>query len=91
LSSDSIQTPLFGANYNYKDRMIKTFGGNVVVLGGYFGQILPIVRKWSRLDVVATTLNSSKIWSTWKVSRLWRKMRLTTIKTNNNDVEIEKI
>jgi len=25
--------------------MIKTFGGNVVVLGGYFGQILPIVRK----------------------------------------------
>ena len=39
----------------------RPFGGMTVVLGGDFRQILPVVRKGSRQDIVDASINSSKI------------------------------
>jgi ATP-dependent DNA helicase PIF1 len=38
------------------------FGGLVVVFGGNFQQILPVVPRGTRENVVAATLNRSSIW-----------------------------
>ena len=57
------------------------FGGKTVVLGGDFRQILPVVPKGSRQDIVNSTINSSYIWSSCKVLRLTNNMRLLSIKS----------
>ena len=46
-----------------------------VVLGGDFWQILPVVRKGSRHDIVDASINSSKIWAYFNVLRLTVNMR----------------
>lgn len=43
------------------------FGGNVVVFGGYFRQILPVVGKGGRHDIVSASINSSELWKYCKV------------------------
>lgn len=52
------------------------FGGKTIVFGGDFRQILPVVPKGSRADVVYSTINSSPLWSGCKVLRLTQNMRL---------------
>ncbi|XP_057723372.1 uncharacterized protein LOC130939271 [Arachis stenosperma] len=42
------------------------FGGKVVVLGGDFRQILPVIPMGSRQDIVQATINSSYLWSSCK-------------------------
>ncbi|XP_047949496.1 uncharacterized protein LOC125195385 [Salvia hispanica] len=42
--------------------MQKPFGGKTVVFGGDFRQILPVVPKGSRQDVVNVVINSSYLW-----------------------------
>ncbi|XP_031091157.1 uncharacterized protein LOC115996159 [Ipomoea triloba] len=44
----------------------KTFGGKTVVLGGDFRQILPVVPKGTRQDIVSATINSSYLWNICK-------------------------
>jgi ATP-dependent DNA helicase PIF1 len=39
----------------------RPFGGMTVVLGGDFRQILHVVRKGSRQDIIDASINSSKI------------------------------
>jgi len=56
----------------------KPFGGKVVVLGGDFRQILPVVKKGSRYEVVKSTINYSDLWKNCKVLKLNRNMRLST-------------
>ena len=56
----------------------KPFGGKVVVLGGDFRKILPVVKKGSRYDVVKSTINYSDLWKNCKVLKLNRNMRLST-------------
>jgi ATP-dependent DNA helicase PIF1 len=58
---------------NNKD---KPFGGKVVVLGGDFRQILSVIRKANREDIVSSAVNSSKVWDTCKVLKLTKNMRL---------------
>ncbi|KAL6492790.1 hypothetical protein OROGR_032549 [Orobanche gracilis] len=41
----------------------KPFGGLVVVLGGGFRQILPVVPKGTRHDIVNASISSSRLWS----------------------------
>ncbi|CAA0831597.1 PIF1 helicase, partial [Striga hermonthica] len=55
------------------------FGGKCVVLGGDFRQILPVVPKGSRSDIVNATINSSKLWRDCIVLRLTRNMRLRSL------------
>ncbi|XP_073120000.1 uncharacterized protein [Henckelia pumila] len=52
------------------------FGGKTIVFGGDFRQILPVIPKGSRQDIVHATINSSYLWRHCKVLRLTKNMRL---------------
>ncbi|XP_016192395.1 uncharacterized protein LOC107633269 [Arachis ipaensis] len=52
------------------------FGGKVVVQGGDFRQILPVIPKGSRHDILSSAINSSHMWSFCKVLKLHTNMRL---------------
>ncbi len=52
------------------------FGGLVVVFGGDFQQILPVVPRSTRGDVVVTALNRSSIWQHVRVFKLHTNMRV---------------
>ncbi|XP_020986304.1 uncharacterized protein LOC110275093 [Arachis duranensis] len=45
----------------------QTFGGKIVVLRGDFRQILPVIPKGSRHDILASAINSSQFWSFCKI------------------------
>jgi ATP-dependent DNA helicase PIF1 len=62
----------------------RLFGGKTVVFGGDFRQILPVVPKGSRADIVHATINSSYLWRKCKVLKLTKNMRL---QYSNDDVE----
>jgi ATP-dependent DNA helicase PIF1 len=51
------------------------FGGKTVVFGGDFRQVLPIVRKGSRAQIVASSLRSSYLWESMCHLKLVRNMR----------------
>ncbi|XP_076953596.1 uncharacterized protein LOC143627717 [Bidens hawaiensis] len=53
------------------------FGGKVVVFGGDFRQILQVIQKGSRQQIVKATLCSSYFWNECRVLRLTRNLRLT--------------
>lgn len=46
----------------------KLFGGKVVVLGGGFCQILPVIPRGTRQQVVNYTINSSYLWDFCQVA-----------------------
>ena len=52
------------------------FGGKVMVFGGDFSQILPVIRRETRGDVVSACLNRSSLWRYVKVLNLTINMRL---------------
>jgi hypothetical protein len=52
------------------------FGSLVVVFGGDFRQILPVVPYGTRGDVVGTALNRSSIWQHVRVFKLHTNMRV---------------
>ncbi|CAF4160953.1 unnamed protein product [Rotaria sp. Silwood2] len=51
------------------------FGGKIMILGGDFRQVLPIIRLANRSDLVAASLTSSDFWSYFKVMHLHQNMR----------------
>nr|XP_025660692.1 uncharacterized protein LOC112756337 [Arachis hypogaea] len=53
------------------------FGGKVVVLGGDFRQILPVIPMGSRQDIVHSAINASYLWQHCTVLTLTVNMRLT--------------
>lgn len=52
------------------------FGGKVVVFGGDFRQILPVIPRGNRADIVMASLKMSYLWKHCKVLQLTRNMRL---------------
>lgn len=52
------------------------FGGIPVVLGGDFAQILPVVKRGRRADIVGASLQRSYVWSRLEVLQLTENMRL---------------
>ncbi|XP_012846845.1 PREDICTED: uncharacterized protein LOC105966812 [Erythranthe guttata] len=68
----------------------KLFGGKVVVLGGDFRQILPVVLKASRQDIVYATINSSPLWNLCCVMKLNKNMRLQSCSSPSNVDEIKE-
>ncbi|KAK9050845.1 hypothetical protein SSX86_030188 [Deinandra increscens subsp. villosa] len=65
----------------------RIFGGKVVVLGGDFRQILPVVPRSTRADVVdAAVNNSSAIWNACKIFCLTTNMRLSCPSTSAADL-----
>jgi hypothetical protein len=55
---------------------IVPFGGKVVVLGGDFRQILPVIRKGSRASIVDASITNSPLWHHVILLRLTINMRL---------------
>jgi len=43
------------------------FGGKVVVFGGDFKQILPVIPRGSQLDIINSTISASYLWEHCKV------------------------
>ncbi|XP_031120252.1 ATP-dependent DNA helicase PIF7-like [Ipomoea triloba] len=55
----------------------RTFGGKTVVLGGDFRQILPVIPKGTRQDIVLASINSSYLWDSCQVLRLTKNLKLS--------------
>ncbi|KAL2990436.1 hypothetical protein AAZX31_11G201000 [Glycine max] len=60
--------------HNSKDNTI--FGGKVMVFGGDFRQILPVIPRGSRSDIVNATINSSYLWDHCQILRLTKNMHI---------------
>ncbi|GJZ63805.1 ATP-dependent DNA helicase PIF1-like protein, partial [Tanacetum coccineum] len=60
----------------------KIFGGLTVLLGGGFRQILPVIPKGKRSDIVQTCINHSELWKHYKVFTLIRSMRVNEYYAN---------
>lgn len=73
-----------------KDNINKPFGGNVVVLGGDFRQILLVIRKGSRQDIAGAAINSSINWTSCRVLRLTTNMRLRSSSNNTDQEDIKQ-
>ena len=61
-----------------RDIMEKTdipFGGKTVVFGGDFRQVLPVVRKGTRAQILNATLRRSYLWDNMRQLRPVRNMR----------------
>jgi len=52
------------------------FGGKVIVFGGDFRQILPVIPGGSRSDIVNSTINASYLWDHCEVLTLTKNLRL---------------
>ncbi|KAD4586201.1 hypothetical protein E3N88_23802 [Mikania micrantha] len=65
------------------------FGEKVIVFGGDFRQILPVVPNGSRQDIVSSSLSSSYLWTKCKVLKLTKNMRLTIGSEASNIQEIK--
>ena len=63
----------------------KPFGGNVVVLGGDFQQILPVVKKGRREDIMHFAINKSYLWKEYRVFKLHTNMRLLQNRLSNSE------
>ncbi|KAJ9566736.1 hypothetical protein OSB04_002702 [Centaurea solstitialis] len=51
------------------------FGGKIMVMGGDFRQVLPVVRRGTRAQIVDSSLRMSPLWPTIKKIRLTLNMR----------------
>ncbi|KAK9051507.1 hypothetical protein SSX86_028134 [Deinandra increscens subsp. villosa] len=71
---------------NSSSRKDNFFRGKVVVFGGDFRQILPVVPGGTDEDIVNSSLSSSYLWSKCKVLKLTKNMRLT-IGAGSGDVD----
>eukprot|EP01022_Parablepharisma_sp_SALTPOND_P030442 TRINITY_DN7629_c1_g2_i1.p1 TRINITY_DN7629_c1_g2~~TRINITY_DN7629_c1_g2_i1.p1 ORF type:complete len:1733 (+),score=72.80 TRINITY_DN7629_c1_g2_i1:935-6133(+) len=65
------------------------FGGKVVVLGGDYRQVLPVVVHGSRAEIVQQTLKQSYLWRTMNRMKLTENMRIRQL--SRDDAEIQRI
>jgi len=73
-----------------EDNADKPFGGKVVVLGGDFRQILPVVRKGSRYDIMNSSINYSDFWQYFTILKLSQNMRLKCAVSNESTIHIKE-
>ncbi|AES70384.1 PIF1-like helicase [Medicago truncatula] len=75
-------------SYDCVDITDKPFGGVSVVSGGDFRQILPMIRKGCRQDVLASSINSSKLWCHCKVRTITTNMslRASTVRAEQDEI-----
>ena len=57
----------------------RPFGGLIVVMGGDFRQVLPVIPKASRSQIVQASLNRSLLWEDIQLLRLHQNMRVQTM------------
>nr|XP_043612651.1 ATP-dependent DNA helicase PIF1-like [Erigeron canadensis] len=68
----------------------KPFGGKVIVFGGDFRQILPVIPGGNREEIVNASLNHSSLWDHCKVLTLTQNMRLQSGTNAQEKEEIKK-
>lgn len=66
------------------------FGGITIVFGGDFRQILPVIPKAPRGEVVNASFNQSKLWDFCKVYLLHQNMRLRSATTPEQKEKIKE-
>ena len=57
------------------DRLELPFKGKTVVFGGDFRQVIPVVRRGSRAQIVGASLRMSYLWDSIRKLKLVRNMR----------------
>jgi len=77
-------------SYDGVDNTDKPFGGVFVILDGDFRIFLPMIRKECRHDILASSINSSKLWSHCKVLTLTTNMYLRASTVCADQDEIRK-
>ncbi|XP_022027109.2 uncharacterized protein LOC110928403 [Helianthus annuus] len=77
-------------NIDTSNRSHIRFGGKVIVLGGDFRQILPVVPNGGRQEIVNASISSSYLWNTCKLLRLTKNMRLTVGSSASDAEEIKQ-
>jgi len=55
------------------------FGGKIMIFGGDFRQILPVVKKGNRQQIVAASFNRSVLWQDIQVVHLKTNMRIKSM------------
>lgn len=63
----------------------KPFGGKTILLGGDFRQILPVVTKGKRAEVVGACITKSYLWDECQLFLLKRNMRITEAREDDNE------
>ncbi|XP_062000159.1 uncharacterized protein LOC133717461 [Rosa rugosa] len=63
----------------------KPFGGKPILLGGDFRQILPVITGGTKEQIINASLNSSYIWSSFKIFHLTENMRLSKKNLTNEE------
>ncbi|XP_071695028.1 uncharacterized protein [Rutidosis leptorrhynchoides] len=66
------------------------FGVKIVVFGGDFRQILPVIQKGTRQDIVAASLKSSYLWDYVTILKLTVNMRLGGLCASSTDADTRK-
>ncbi|KAK7301999.1 hypothetical protein RJT34_12876 [Clitoria ternatea] len=66
------------------------FGGKVIVFGGDFRQILPVIPRGNRSDIVNATINASYLWQHCHMLTLTKNMRLQNNLSNSNAEELRE-
>jgi len=92
---DSIEE---GASYTFRDILrvsnpgseFMPFGGKLVVLGGDFRKILPVIPRGPRHDVVDASINSTRLWKHCRVLKLTKNMRLQTGSSSSDVNELKE-
>jgi hypothetical protein len=72
--------------YDGVDNTDKPFGGVSLVLGGDFRQILPVIRKGCIQDILASSINSSKLWSHCKVLTTNMRLHVSTVRAEKDEI-----
>jgi hypothetical protein len=63
------------------------FGNKIILFGGDFRQILPVVKKGSESDIVNASFNRSYLWKNINIFKLKTNMRVQRLITDNNSTE----
>ncbi|KAL8115602.1 hypothetical protein AgCh_022197 [Apium graveolens] len=72
----------------HPERFHMPFGGIIVVLGGDFRQILPVIPQGTRGQIVSACITQSKLWKIATVFKLIHNMRITK---GRNEAEVEAL
>lgn len=61
------------------------YGGKILLLGGDFRQVLPVVPKGNKTQILENCIQRSKVW--WKFTKLSLK---TNMRTNQDEKEFSE-
>ena len=73
---------MFGQVFKKYNEKLFDFGGKKIILGGDFRQILPVVLNGGKVEILATSLKESYLWSSVQRFKLIQNMRVNDTPEN---------